>query len=99
MDSNQKVKLDSRRKLPSVDRLAGAIGRLCRDLPSWAVTEAARRTLADERERLSADPDGSAAGDAELAARGAASAGALARTHPGRVVNATGVVLHTNLGR
>ena len=99
MDSNEKVKFDPRRSLPAVDRLARAVGRLCPDLAPWAVTEASRRTLESERERLAAAPDGTAVGEQELARRGAEVAAALGRGQPGRVVNATGVVLHTNLGR
>jgi L-seryl-tRNA(Ser) seleniumtransferase len=84
MDPNQKVKQDARRSLPAVDRLAQAV---------------ARRVLEAERQRLAEDPGGEAAGEEELAQRGAAAVAALTRLHPARVVNATGVVLHTNLGR
>ena len=99
MDSSEKVKFDPRRFLPAVNRLARAVGRLRPDLPTWAVTEASRRTLESERKRLAADPNGAGVGEQERVRRGAAAAAALARVHPGRVVNATGVVLHTNLGR
>ena len=99
MDPKEKVKQDARRSLPGTDRLAGALARQRPELPAWCLPEAARRVLAAERERLAADPQGQAAEEAELVWRGVAAAAALARVHPARVVNATGVVLHTNLGR
>ncbi len=99
MDPKEKVKQDARRSLPGVDRLARALAQHRPDLAGWALPEAARRVLAAERERLAGDPQGAAAGEAELLRRSAEAAAALARVHPARVVNATGVVLHTNLGR
>ena len=99
MDPNEKVKLDARRSLPAVDGLARALAKGSPALAGWALPEAARRVLAAERERLARDPQGVAAGEEELVRRAAAVAAALARVHPARVVNATGVVLHTNLGR
>jgi L-seryl-tRNA(Ser) seleniumtransferase len=99
MDSKAKVKFESRRGLPAVDRLARSAGELCLYLPEWALIDAARRTLESERERLSADPEGVAAAEPELARRAAERATQSCRAHPRRVINATGVVLHTNLGR
>jgi L-seryl-tRNA(Ser) seleniumtransferase len=64
--------------------------------PRWALVEAARRAIADRRAAIIA---GRAADAAIDAARVAASAGELARPRLRRVVNATGVALHTNLGR
>jgi L-seryl-tRNA(Ser) seleniumtransferase len=91
---------DPRRRLPSVDQalqrdelraLAGAHGR-------QAVREALREALADLRR--SADGDAAALpGDAALAADVAARVERAARPSLERVVNATGVVVHTNLGR
>jgi L-seryl-tRNA(Ser) seleniumtransferase len=99
MDSKEKVKQDARRSLPGVDRLARSLAEQRPDLAGWPLPEAVRRVLAAERERLAGDPQGAAAGEAELLRRSAEAAAELARVHPARVVNATGVVLHTNLGR
>ncbi|HEU4975450.1 MAG TPA: L-seryl-tRNA(Sec) selenium transferase [Baekduia sp.] len=80
---------DRLRALPAVDRLAAA---LAGDgvTPAEAVA-AARAALAARRAELLAG----AAGEADLVAR----ARAALRPGPRRVVNATGVVIHTNLGR
>jgi L-seryl-tRNA(Ser) seleniumtransferase len=64
--------------------------------PRWALVEAARRTIAGARERILGGQDGEVHIDA---ARVAALAAELASPALRRVINATGVVLHTNLGR
>jgi len=89
---------DPRRGLPSVDRLARAVSERLGDAPAWAVTEAARQVLDALRVELSQGATDSPELE-ELVERTAAHALELVRPRPSRVVNATGVVLHTNLGR
>ncbi|HEU4700306.1 MAG TPA: L-seryl-tRNA(Sec) selenium transferase [Gemmatimonadales bacterium] len=85
---------DSRRHLPSVDRLLRepGIAALLDVAPRGAVVAAAREALAAARRGRSGAPDDWAADVHERLAR------RTGRTLH-RVLNATGVVLHTNLGR
>jgi len=73
---------------PSVDALATTIDE--GGLPRALLVEVARQAIAASR-------DAGAPDSAESEARRRLTA--LARTRPGRVINATGVLLHTNLGR
>jgi len=91
------------RSLPAVETLLNhpALAEAVRDLPRPLVVEAVRAELGEERRRLrsrSARSEAPAAPDA-LASRAAARAGVGHRPQLRRVLNATGVVLHTNLGR
>jgi len=98
MESKLRVKSDPRRSLPAVDGLvARLIGSHPVALESWAATAAARQVLDEERQRL--ETGGEPLPEDVLVERVARVAAGLAGPHPRRVVNATGVVLHTNLGR
>jgi L-seryl-tRNA(Ser) seleniumtransferase len=79
--------------LPAVRALADEACALG-DAPRWAVVEAARRSIDAARQAIrgGAEPCVIAGDVAKLAAE-------LARPDLRRVINATGVVLHTNLGR
>jgi L-seryl-tRNA(Ser) seleniumtransferase len=106
MDLKGQVKPDPRRRLPSVDQLARTVAEACPELPKWAVVTASREVVQEARVELdSLISQGAKESKLELAlgvgwsARVGARASRLADRHPRRVINATGVVLHTNLGR
>jgi len=82
------------RALPSVERLAAAL-----DAPHALAVAAARAAIEARRAELRAGADGDDAGDGDLLARARAALEAAARPSPRRVLNATGVIVHTNLGR
>jgi L-seryl-tRNA(Ser) seleniumtransferase len=80
----------SLRDLPAVDALAAQV-----PAPRATALAAARAVLAQRREELLEGTPG----DADLGERARAWAAAAERPSLRRVLNATGVVLHTNLGR
>jgi L-seryl-tRNA(Ser) seleniumtransferase len=93
------ARVDPRRGLPSIDALLAAdgAGPLVARWGRTPVAEALRRTLADLRE----DPAGPGEIPSEegIIARAGERLAIEARPGLHRVLNGTGVVLHTNLGR
>ena len=95
------------RELPAVDRLLKepALGELLERLPRKLVLAAVQETLQRYREKIIAGGEGgsfTAVSDLspeKLAREAAALARKQALPHLRPVVNATGIVLHTNLGR
>jgi len=93
------------RELPSVDELLGRprLVALAESAGRAVVTQVARSVLADLRARLlkggSGAPDPSATSSEVIEAQVAAEVEALLAPSLRRVINATGVILHTNLGR
>ncbi len=87
------------RALPSVDRLASVprIRALIESYSREAVLGLVREQLAESRKEI--DRGGGAPGVDALAAAIEGRAGAVWRSWPSALINATGVVLHTNLGR
>jgi L-seryl-tRNA(Ser) seleniumtransferase len=89
------------RTLPSVEKLLGhdALATGCRDLPRTLVVAAARDTLDEARAALRRAKTGEAPDADALANAAAARARLTSLPQLRRVLNATGIVLHTNLGR
>ncbi len=76
------------RSLPAVHRLASTL-----ELPSGLATSVARSAVDEARETIEGG------GQADAAAIANRAAATLRRSRPTSVINATGVLLHTNLGR
>ncbi|MFT3692218.1 MAG: L-seryl-tRNA(Sec) selenium transferase [Kofleriaceae bacterium] len=76
-------------QLPAVNALADQV----EGAPRWAAVEAARRTIAQARQRLIAG------GEAAISISNVTALAKSLAQPLQRVINATGVILHTNLGR
>ena len=93
------------RQLPSVDELLQepSIRGLMESVPRWAVVEAVREVLDRWRRIVAAGPSGSSQTDppprAALIAEAREAARRRDRPALRRLINATGVIVHTNLGR
>ena len=81
---------EARRALPSVDQLAARL-----DAPHAVAVAAARAAIDDRRAEL----DRGAGGVEDLVERARAALARAERSSLRRVLNASGVILHTNLGR
>ncbi|MSP13105.1 MAG: L-seryl-tRNA(Sec) selenium transferase [Chloroflexi bacterium] len=89
--------MEQLRQLPSTERLASAVTQALADEPHALVIEAARSTL--ERARQSMLQGGILPTSADLEQEVIAAVEALVRPTLIPVINATGVIVHTNLGR
>ena len=89
------------RALPSVDRLVGSdsLRALTESVGVEAVTRAAREAIDRARAEILTGTVGAAPNIGALAASAAASITDLLAPRPRRVINAAGVIIHTNLGR
>lgn len=85
------------RSLPSVDQLAQVRALADLKLPDEICVEAARQTLADAREQIAAGAP--APSPSALALDVSTRASSLVAPHLRALINATGVLIHTNLGR
>ncbi|MBZ0169123.1 selenocysteine synthase [Candidatus Methylomirabilis lanthanidiphila] len=102
MDNGTRLLL---RQLPSVDELLQepSIREMAQTLPRWAVVEAIREVLERRRRMIAKGQSGSTPSDLSsrtaLVAEAQQIAARLSRPTLRRLINATGVVIHTNFGR
>ena len=89
------------REIPKVDDLlrSPTLASVCADIPHGALVEAVRGVLAELRSGVLAGTLAALPGEAELAQTVATRARRASLPSLRGVVNGTGVILHTNLGR
>ncbi len=100
MDNNER-KQQYLRRLPGVDKLLEATGKP-QAIPRQVLTASIRQVLDDIRKQILTEPGKVSSSDLSmenLAARALAAAHLILAPRLKRTINATGVVVHTNLGR
>jgi L-seryl-tRNA(Ser) seleniumtransferase len=100
MDLERTVNSDPRRNLPSVDRLIHDAKLGSPNLADWALLSASRDVIQQARDGISrGDRSRESLSMAALVRLATIEARRLSMRHPRAVINATGILLHTNLGR
>ena len=100
MDLERTVNSDPRRNLPSVDRLIHDAKLESPNLADWALLSASRDVIKQARDGISrGDRSRESLSMAALVRLATIEAQRLSMRHPRAVINATGILLHTNLGR
>jgi L-seryl-tRNA(Ser) seleniumtransferase len=88
---------DARRRIPQIDRLVNEVAGSFEDLPRPVIVDAVRAVVDAVRRRARRTKE--VAGEGELVAMIRDELSRRRRRLLGPVINATGVILHTNLGR
>jgi len=95
------TKSEGPRALPSVDEVLGfsAVKDLEGTYPRWAVVDSVRGVLEQRRQAILQGQESEDLGEGSLSQKVVEAVSARFASSLTRVINATGVVLHTNLGR
>ena len=91
------VAVDPRRTIPSVDAIAARVAEIDPSLPAPLVVREARKEIARVRSAIGSGAEPPA--EALVAEAVAAAVRLMLRNSPRGAVNATGIIIHTNLGR